>query len=80
MHVLEVDASSDLLRDVQQIGSGGAKPWGAEISPNGRWLVVANQASDVVNLFAIDPDTGLVSPTAGTMAVASPTAATFAAL
>ena len=45
---------------VQQIGCipcGGEQPRDLAIDPSGRWLLIANQDSDTITVFPIDPTT-----------------------
>lgn len=56
--VYAVDPRNGTLSPVQRIGSGGDVPWGFAFDPSGRWLLVANEKSDRINIFAIDRRTG----------------------
>lgn len=46
------------LVPVQRLHSGGEAPWAFDMHPSGRWLLVAHQRSDRLNLFAIDAVSG----------------------
>ncbi|MBW4332139.1 lactonase family protein [Stakelama sp. CBK3Z-3] len=76
--VLALDAQTGLPEMVQRIAAGGERPWCAAISPDGDWLLVANQASDLVTAFRIDPATGMLTPTAASLSVPAPTGIAFA--
>jgi 6-phosphogluconolactonase len=60
------------------VPSGGAKPRGFALSPDGRWLIAANQDSDSIVPFAIDPATGLPAVAGAALRVPSPTCIAFA--
>lgn len=49
-----------LLKGIGQVSSHGLNPRGFQISPSGNWMIVANQDSDNLIVFSIDPDTGLL--------------------
>jgi 6-phosphogluconolactonase len=73
LHVFAIDSQTGLPSEIQQIGCGGDKPWCAEISPGGRWLLVANQDSNTLCSFAIEPGSGLLSATTCKLGVETPT-------
>jgi 6-phosphogluconolactonase len=62
------------------VATGGMTPRHFSISPDGKLLYVANQGSNTVVPFAIDPDSGIPAPTAGPITAASPTFVGIAAL
>jgi 6-phosphogluconolactonase len=51
------------LRQIQQISCGGKTPRYFAIDPSDRWLLVANQDSANIVVFARNPATGLLKPT-----------------
>jgi 6-phosphogluconolactonase len=61
--VYRVDPESGELSELQRIASGGAKPWGMELDPSGKWLFVANQHSGNVVVFGVDPASGKLADT-----------------
>lgn len=61
--VYRVDAGSGVLELIQRVASGGEVPWGMAIHASGRWLLVAHQRSNSVNVFSIDTATGLLAGT-----------------
>ncbi len=77
LHAYAIDAADGLLSEVQQIAAGGDRPWAAELSPGGRWMVVANQASNEVRVFAVDPVSGHLSATPAQISVPTPTGIAF---
>ena len=48
---------------IQQIATGGQTPRNFNLSPDGYFLLVANQDSDGIRLFKRDPVTGILSKT-----------------
>lgn len=65
------------LTEIQRIPCGGTVPWSFSIHRGGRWLLVANQTSNTVNLFGIDRRTGLLSATTTALPVTAPDGITF---
>lgn len=68
-----VDEQSGALSVPRFAASGGRKPRHFEIDPTGRFLVVVNQASDSVTVFALDPTTGEPRPVGRPYPVRAPT-------
>lgn len=58
-----VNANTGELSFVQRIATGGEVPWAMSIHPSGKWLLVAHQRSNSVNVFSIDKATGLLADT-----------------
>jgi 6-phosphogluconolactonase len=58
-----VNANTGELSFVQRIATGGEVPWAMSIHPSGKWLLVAHQRSNSVNVFSIDKSTGLLTDT-----------------
>jgi 6-phosphogluconolactonase len=63
---------------VENVPCGGETPRGLGIDPTGRWLLVGNQRSNTVNVFAVDPATGRLSATDQVIEVGSPVDVRFA--
>lgn len=70
--VFAADARTGRLTFLQNVSSGGKVPRGLGIDPTGRWLLAGNQNSDSVVEFAIDPQTGKLSPTSQQLIIGSP--------
>ncbi|WP_329320094.1 lactonase family protein [Streptomyces sp. NBC_01262] len=62
---------------MQRVPCGGLIPWSFSLHPGGRWLFVANQASNTVNLFAVDPRSGQLTDTGASVPVPKPDCVTF---
>lgn len=55
----------------------GLHPRNFAISPNGRYLLCACRDSHEVQIYAIDPTTGLLSPTPHSIQMSQPVFVTF---
>jgi len=55
----------------------GRTPRNFRIDPTGNFLLAANQDSNSIVLFAIDPDTGKLTPKGHSLDVAAPTCVKF---
>lgn len=58
-----VNAATGELSFLQRIPTGGEVPWAMSIHPSGKWLLVAHQRSNSVNVFSIDKASGLLTNT-----------------
>ena len=56
---------------MRQVPTGGRWPRHFAIDPTGSYLLVANQESDTVNVFAVDRKTGRLTPTGESAAVSA---------
>lgn len=52
--------------------TGGRIPRDFALVPSGKWLVAANQDSDNLTVFAVDPETGVLTATGESFATGSP--------
>jgi 6-phosphogluconolactonase (cycloisomerase 2 family) len=77
--VLAADTHTGELTPVQHQPCGGSVPWSFTIHRSGRWLLVANEASGTVNVFAVDPQAGTVTATGVSATVPTPDGITFLA-
>jgi 6-phosphogluconolactonase len=75
--VLAADARTGELTPIQYEPCGGSVPWSFTIHRSGRWLLVANEGSGTVNVFAVDPRAGTVTATGISAAVPTPDGITF---
>jgi 6-phosphogluconolactonase len=64
---------------VAHVPTGGKTPRNFAIDPSGRYLLAANQKSDSVVVFRIDPDTGRLTPAGSTVEVGAPVCLVFRA-
>ena len=65
------------LTNKQYISVNGKHPRNFAIDPTGRFLLVANQDSDNIVIFAIDPSTGLLKATGNELSVPNPVCLKF---
>lgn len=63
---------------VQNLPCGGDFPRGMGVDPSGRWLIVGNQNSKTVTVFAIDRRTGTLTPTGQILSAGIPVDVKFA--
>ncbi len=75
--VYRVNAETGELAFVQRTSSGGEVPWGFAIHRSGKWMLVANQRSNTVNVFSIDLVSGMVSATGQSAESPTPVSVTF---
>ncbi|HEX9102168.1 MAG TPA: beta-propeller fold lactonase family protein, partial [Polyangia bacterium] len=60
------------LAPIAHTKTGGQTPRHFSIDPSGKWLLVANQGSGDVRVFAIDANTGAISSAGGPVAATMP--------
>jgi 6-phosphogluconolactonase len=72
-----VNRRTGVLREVQRIAAGGQSPWSIGIDLSGRWMLVANQASNTIAAFSRDPASGRLAPTGETLAVSKPVSVAY---
>ena len=70
--VFAADARTGRLKFLQNVPSRGKGPRGLGVDPTGRWLLAGNQNTDNVAEFAINPQTGLLSPIGQELKIGSP--------
>ena len=74
--VFSVTSEGALALD-QVISTAGDWPRNFSLDPSGRWLLVANQRSGSVVVFARDPDSGRLTPTPQRLALPTPVCLRF---
>jgi 6-phosphogluconolactonase len=77
--VYAVNDSSGAVREIQRVPSQGKQPWAFGIDPGGRWLVVANNGSDTIDVLAIDRSSGFLQATRESLPVPGAAAIAFLA-
>ena len=75
--VFSVDLELGILALIQHISVQGQTPRNFNISPDGKYLIVANQNSHNVVLFTIDQQTGKLTATGSSVQVSVPTCVKF---
>jgi 6-phosphogluconolactonase len=77
--VYAVNSRTGAVREVQRVPSQGKQPWAFGIDPSGRWLVVANNGSNSVDVLAIDRSSGTLRATGESLPVPGAAAIAFVA-
>jgi 6-phosphogluconolactonase len=75
--VFSVAASTGALALEQVVSTEGDWPRNFSLDPTGRWLLVANQRSGSVVVFARDEENGRLMPTSQKIALPSPVCLRF---
>jgi 6-phosphogluconolactonase len=70
--VFSVDTNTGFLSLIQHISVQGHTPRNFNISPNGKFLIVANQDSNNLVLFTIDEKTGKLTATGSSVEISQP--------
>lgn len=66
-----------VLKLMQSIDCGGQVPWSFAFDGSGKWLIVANQGSDTLSVFAVDKATGRLEATDKRLTIGKPTSVSF---
>jgi 6-phosphogluconolactonase len=74
--VYSANRDTGALTFLQRVASGG-DPWSFGLHPSGRWLLVAAQDVDKVNVFAVDPSSGRLTDTGRSIATPTPVCVSF---
>jgi 6-phosphogluconolactonase len=61
LYAFKADAKTGKLTPMKRSNCGGKTPRNFTLDPTERWMLVANQDSNVVSIFARDPATGVLS-------------------
>jgi 6-phosphogluconolactonase len=75
-----IDSHTGTLTLVDHFPTQGKAPRNFEIDPTGKFLFVANQDSNNIVVFRIDPNSGRLTPTGQTLHVPSPVCMKFMAV
>ena len=70
--VYALDQATGLPHENQRIAAGGKTPWALSFDLTGRWLMVANEGSGQINVFAHDDASGRLTATDHVLAVPHP--------
>jgi 6-phosphogluconolactonase len=73
-----ISSADGKLTLVKRTPCGGKVPRHLTLDPSGRWLLVANQASDNIAVLARDPKTGLLSESGKSVPLSKPQCLVFA--
>ncbi len=77
MVVFAIDPGSGGLHFVQRLASGGRNPRSFTLDPSERWVLVANQDSQSVVVFARHPQNGRLTPTGRSYKLGAPVCLLF---
>jgi 6-phosphogluconolactonase len=61
LYAFKADVKTGALTAIGRTTSGGMTPRNATLDPTERWMLVANQNSDWITVFARNPETGALS-------------------
>lgn len=75
--IFQIDAKAGNLTFIESVSTQGKTPRNFVISPDGRFLLVANQDSSTVVVFSVDPETGKLTPTGEVEEIMSPVCLKF---
>jgi 6-phosphogluconolactonase len=75
--VYSIDAKTGMLKQIEDVPTGGKEPRHFVTDPTGHFLLAENQLSDTIVEFRIDPSSGKLTPTGETVSVPSPVCITF---
>lgn len=75
--VYAVDQRSGRLIEIQRASTAGKAPWSFAFDPSGRWMLIANEASNSVDVLRVDRRTGLLTPTGVAVSIPRPVTVTF---
>jgi 6-phosphogluconolactonase len=78
--VFAVDHAQGTLRFVERVATGGKTPRNFALDPSGSWLLAANQNSDDIVVFRIDPKSGRLTPTGQVVQLSAPVCVVFVPL
>jgi 6-phosphogluconolactonase len=73
-----VSPTDGKLTLLHRISCGGKVPRHLALDPTGRWLLVANQASDNISVLARDPSSGLLTDSSKSFPLSKPQCLVFA--
>lgn len=70
-------SSDGQLALVEHVPTRGQVPRNFALDPSGRWLIAANQRSNTLAVFSVDPQTGRLAPRGDLVETGSPVAVLF---
>ena len=77
LQVYATNADNGELSLIQTIACGGENPWTFALHASGKWLLVANERSNRVNVFSVDSATGQLKDTGQSAESPAPISLTF---
>ena len=70
--IFSIDEKTGRVRPAGHVNSGGSFPWALSLDPTQRFLLVANQKSDRINLFSIGGNGATLTATENTLEIEKP--------
>jgi 6-phosphogluconolactonase len=77
IYSFHADYDTGKLTPLGTFDCGGKTPRNFVLDPTERWMLVANQDSNLISVFRRNPQTGLISETGKSAAVAAPMCIAF---
>ena len=68
----KADTTTGSLTPISRLNCGGKIPRNFVLDPTERWMLVANQGSSVISVFARDPETGALAEKGKSIAAEKP--------
>jgi 6-phosphogluconolactonase len=78
LYAFRADPTSGSLEPIGRTPSGGVTPRNATLDPTERWMLVANQNSNLISVFARNPETGALADQGKSFAAQTPMCILFA--
>jgi 6-phosphogluconolactonase len=78
LYSFKADAASGALSPIARSNCGGKTPRNFTLDPTERWMLVANQNSNLISVFARNPETGALADQGKSYAAATPMCILFA--
>lgn len=78
LYSFKADAGSGALTPIARSNCGGKTPRNFTLDPTERWMLVANQNSNLISVFARNPETGALADQGKSFAAATPMCILFA--
>jgi 6-phosphogluconolactonase len=72
LYSFKADATTGMLTPMVRSSCGGKTPRNFTLDPTERWMLVANQDSSLLSVFARDPETGLLANEGKSVSAATP--------
>lgn len=75
--IFAVDSGNGKLRTLQNVATAGRMPRGVEFDPSGKYLLVGDQKANIIQLFAVDGNSGHLKATEARYEAPSPVSFVF---
>ncbi len=78
LYAFRADASTGVLTPIGRSKCGGVTPRNFTLDPTEKWMLVANQDSNLISVFARNAETGALANEGKSLAAAAPMCILFA--